>query len=396
MSAPTQTRAASTLGVVLALLVALVTVPATKASAHGDSLRLRAVLDRVTPDHPEIAVSLTDGGAGAVVLRVDGATVVEVLDPIGLAFLRIGDGRVEADVASSAWAASNDPEGRVAPPSGPLPDPDWRVVADEATWTWFDHRLHPDGIAVPDEIVAAGIEADLRAFAIPLRVRAPDAPESVDGAFSGRIVFAPPTGVYRAAVDVERTDLPDGVDVAVLDGRVPGLFLQVTRPDTVVTVLGEQGEPFLRVDETGAAANVRSPTWQRTAQVSSAHAVPFDVDASAPPRWQPLAAGRNIGWLDLRLHSGTLDAPAGASPAEPTTVGTWTIGVTTAAQDPTSSAGAGVHQIVGTTTWFPQVGESADGSDAPIGAEAIATAIAVMVGLVLVSLSARRRIRAAR
>lgn len=79
-----------------------------------------------------------------------------------------------------------------------------------------------------------------------------------------------------------------------------------------VTVLGYEGEPYLRVGPGGVERNRRSPAvfLNRSSSVPEA-AVPPGYDAAAPPEWERVSSGSTARWHDHRAHwMGRADPPA--------------------------------------------------------------------------------------
>ncbi len=98
-----------------------------------------------------------------------------------------------------------------------------------------------------------------------------------------------------------------------VDPPLPGVTIQVrisvadqlvvaNPTGTELAVLGEQGEPFLRIGPDGALANVRSPTWFRSNDPTGAFPVSPRADADAAPEWLRVAREPAWGWFDHRLH----------------------------------------------------------------------------------------------
>jgi hypothetical protein len=102
---------------------------------------------------------------------------------------------------------------------------------------------------------------------------------------------------------------------------VPGLKLTVvdlgTRLELTnhtahdVTVLGYDGEPYLRVGPRGVYENTRSPaTYFNRSLTLSGSAPPKQADSSALPVWEKIGDGPTASWHDHRAHfMGTSDPP---------------------------------------------------------------------------------------
>jgi hypothetical protein len=135
----TQTLAAVVVGV--AVLCACGARPA-RAHGGGDG-RVRAVLDEPLPralDGMRIETHRTI--APQLVVENPTPRVLEVLDESGAAFVRIGPGGVEANVAARAWFQTLGPD---APIPGALRDgthePRWVHASATHSFGWFEPRL---------------------------------------------------------------------------------------------------------------------------------------------------------------------------------------------------------------------------------------------------------------
>lgn len=92
----------------------------------------------------------------------------------------------------------------------------------------------------------------------------------------------------------------DGLDVAVVD--IDGTIeLTWTGAGTLI-VAGYESEPYLRFDNSGVLQNRRSPATYLNQDRYADVDPPAAADASAPPEWQQLSAGRTARWHDHRTH----------------------------------------------------------------------------------------------
>jgi hypothetical protein len=101
-----------------------------------------------------------------------------------------------------------------------------------------------------------------------------------------------------------------GIELAVVD---LGTRLELTNSTAhPVTVLGYDGEPYLRVGPDGVYENTRSPaTYFNKSLNPTGSAPPKTADAKAPPRWKRIGDGDTVSWHDHRAHfMGTGDPPA--------------------------------------------------------------------------------------
>lgn len=268
---------------------------AAPAAAHDVDPTVRTVLDEVAPAVDGLVVEVAVSVTTQLLVENRTADLLEVLDDDGRPFLRIGPGGVEADIATPAWVASNSPfGGAVLPPEGAPAQ--WRRVATDPAWGWFDHRLHP-------ELVGPLAEGDEVRWVVPMRLgeRAVEA----RGHLERRSVL----GGFTSRLTSPAAPFPDVV-VQLLDGRLPGFFLRNDGP-AVVTVFGADGEPFARVGPTGTEVNRRSPTWLATAQGRGEDVEGLSADPAAEPDWSAIGPDPSLAWLDERGRYPEDEPPAG-------------------------------------------------------------------------------------
>lgn len=92
----------------------------------------------------------------------------------------------------------------------------------------------------------------------------------------------------------------DGIDIRIVHMDSPALVI-TNDSQTEVTVLGEEGEPFLRVGPSGVYANTESPTTYRSS-VPSREVAPTDIDPKAKPVWSRFSEEPTWTWFDPRLR----------------------------------------------------------------------------------------------
>jgi len=133
-------------------------------------------------------------------------------------------------------------------------------------------------------------------------------------------VWAHGSGSPTATSFVARLrEVPAGVKARIVDGD-QRLWLRV-QPGRTVTVLGFQGEPYLRFSSAGVEVNERSLAFYLNR--SRPRAIPHGLDALASPDWHRVASGPSYSWHEDRLHS----LAAAARRPGSALVGTWTIPV---------------------------------------------------------------------
>ncbi|HWW53033.1 MAG TPA: hypothetical protein VNY84_04660, partial [Acidimicrobiales bacterium] len=197
------------------------------------------ILDGVAPPVPGLIVQVVTTVGEELVVANPTSTMLVVPAESGEPFLRIGPGGVQANVASPAWYRSNDPAGIAPLPAGvdPSAPPRWALVSSQPSWGWFDSRL------------AAAAQSPTRSgrWVVPLRYGQQDV------AITGHFELRRSTGVLVAKLVSPQAPVA-GLLVGAVQGAVPGIFVSVSGPQTVV-VLGQSGEPFLRVHRDGVEVN---------------------------------------------------------------------------------------------------------------------------------------------
>jgi hypothetical protein len=354
-----------------ALGIAIAPVPVGAHAGTADGTR--PMVTSVDPALPGLAATASFAGDWQISVNVVGDQPVSVLDSDGRAFLRIGPQGVEGDYGAPAWFASAAIEqvpGRL--PAGVTPDspPDWRPVARSRSWAWFDPRTRSEPGLVTPEMIRAGVPVRLRDFSIPLQVGDRTA------AIRGYLEFEPPRGVYRHRLLSPAEPAP-GVEVRLLEGQaVPTITL---RNDSAqeVTVLGADGEPFLRT-HTIAEANSVSPTWVQVAR--GLGRTPKGVaDPAAEPRWELISEGRLLSWTDFRSKPPDSEPQIAGATGRSVEVRRWTIPLRIGEQ-----AGA----IEGVTDFEPFRPPGQEPSRSGFVVAAAGTAV---VALVISALLVRRR-----
>lgn len=129
----------------------------------------------------------------------------------------------------------------------------------------------------------------------------------------------------KAVIDAIEPPLPAGVTVQTVISVTDQLIVENTT-STDLFVLGEAGEPFLRIGPQGTFANVKSPTWYLSNDPTGAAIPPASADAAAAPLFARVSKDPTWGWFDHRLHRTVLaSAPAVASPDRPVRLEDWTV-----------------------------------------------------------------------
>lgn len=108
-----------------------------------------------------------------------------------------------------------------------------------------------------------------------------------------------PAGIVKAHI-TERADIA-GLSAMILDAPRPGILLRYNG-DTPLTVLGLDGEDFLRFTRSEVAVNINSPSWKALPNSTSlADTGELDERESDQAAWVTLSQSGNFAWLDPRL-----------------------------------------------------------------------------------------------
>ena len=296
-------------------------------------------LDPLAPELAGVRAQVHRTVAYQLVIENTTDRVLEVLDERGVAFIRIGPSGVEGNLAAPAWYRGYAPEGRV-PPSlleriqrGGPPEAHWVRARREPTWGWFDARLDPEA-----QPAAPGVHR----FEVPVRIG------EVASALRGQFVPQPKrTGTLNARL-LSPPDLAPGVRISLVPGRV-GSFLLQSESQEPITVLGRDGEPFVRLTPAGVDANLRSATFAEAARLRGGAGLALEPQADAPPHWKRLTNVPSYGWVDLRTAYAESDVPREvASGGARVELLRWAVPVRIGAADD-----APVVRVEGVTEWKP-------------------------------------------
>jgi hypothetical protein len=93
---------------------------------------------------------------------------------------------------------------------------------------------------------------------------------------------------------------------AVRDVRVRitdlGEHVEVRSSGPTVIVLGYDGDPYLRIDDSGVARNERSPSTFLNRSSTMTQLAPDGYDAAAVPEWRRVSTASTARWHDHRIH----------------------------------------------------------------------------------------------
>jgi len=131
---------------------------------------------------------------------------------------------------------------------------------------------------------------------------------------------------YRSIVNVV-DPRPTGVTVEVVGGDA---FLSVAvAKGSTVEVPGYFGEPYLRIDGTGAVwLNTKSPARYINQDRFGITEIPPTADAQAEPEWEQVGSGGRFSWHDHRTHWMSPDLPPTIAGDRAEVVFPWKITIT--------------------------------------------------------------------
>ena len=267
------------------------------AAAHGPGISpVHPVLGPLPPALNGVTVEVAETLAPEVLIANHGRGTLEILDPAGRPFVRIGPKGVEADLAAAAWYETLSTARPPVPVSARDPDapPRWTTVEHAPEWGWFDPRISVAHVMVAPAVAAADQPAPVGAWSIPVRM------DSRATAIAGRFVFRPAADGAFVASLATPPGFPADIGVHVSQGALPAIFLSNAGPETV-TVLGLQGEPVIRIGPGGVSVNTGSPTWRQFGREERGS------DVTQGEHWLTVSKQPAYTWMEPR---GTTDAEA--------------------------------------------------------------------------------------
>lgn len=263
------------------------------AAAHEEVPGVRAVLDAVEPPLPPgVTIQAQISVADQLIAENRTPTDLFVLGDEGEPFLRIGPQGTFANIKSPSWYRSNDPTGAAVPPddADPKAEPVFARVSAEPVFGWFDHRLHKGLLTRPPAVEDPDKPVVLESWTVPMRYG--DQPVSV----KGHREYKFPSGFFTSRI----VSSPPELTALALSGTIPAVTVQrASASSPPITVLGEGGEPMLRLTAEVVEANDASPTWVFTQEAKGSSLPVRPVGVGEPPRWVRQAAAQAT-WLDRR------------------------------------------------------------------------------------------------
>lgn len=305
----------------LASGLALTALTAPTAGAHTGDLLARPIFERINPAVPGVEVEVVATANYQFLVNNPTPTELTIVATTGEPFIRIGPEGVFGNYSSPSWYDSNVPDGLLKFPdrakAGADVAPEWRKVAREPTWGWYDHRLHPIERYLQKEVLESTEPVKLGTWRVPVRYG------EQKGEIQGRFEYKPVLGTYKTILKSPENPA-EGVKVQVVSSRtIPAIFLENTSP-TPVTVLGKEGEPFARIGP-NAEVNLHSPTWVEIEQArGDTPTVP--ADAKATPSWRQVQRTPRWSWIDFRAAPPQKEVSKEIALRDgPTTVKTWRV-----------------------------------------------------------------------
>jgi len=114
-----------------------------------------------------------------------------------------------------------------------------------------------------------------------------------------------------------------------------------------VVVLGDAGEPYLRVGPAGVFENRRSPATYRNRVRTSPGPAPAQADPAAPLQWRRLSGADEVAWYDQRASwIETDDPPAVRAAPDPShlVIPSWQVDLRVGGQP---------VRVIGDVRWVP-------------------------------------------
>jgi len=307
--------------------------------AHGEyTPTIVTSFDGVKPGVPGLRVRvIRDQAAQLEVVNRTGREL-SVLAKGGDPFLKIGPRGVYANVNSTTWYQSGNPDGVSNPPKdarigGP---PRFVRISRKPEWRYFDHRMHPGTVQVGKSTLRDQRRARLDDWTVPVRL----GPTPLK--FTGHVEYRPLRGNIASNLTGPAAPAP-GVQAQFLPGRLPGILLSNVGSEPV-TVIGKDGRPFLRLGPRGAEVNLRSQTYVED-QIAKRERPVAATIAGPAVQWRRISTQTQYAWLDTRTRYARQQPPAAViNGTSKRLLGRWTIPLRLAASR---------VELKGTTTWVP-------------------------------------------
>lgn len=382
---PNRHRGRASHAAAAALVTAAVLAAGTEqAQAHGEyTPTIVTTIDGVRPAVPGLRVRVIRDQAAQLAVVNHTGRELSVLAKGGDPFLKIGPRGVYANVNSTTWYQSGNPDGVSNPPKDARIGGPARFVrvSRKPSWRWFDHRMHPGTVQVGKSTLRDQSRARLDDWTVPALLGG--MPLKV----VGHVEYRPLRGNIASKLTGPATPAP-GVQAQFLPGRLPGILLS-NAGRSPVTVIGKDGRPFARIGPTGVEVNLRSQTYVEDQAAKGERAVAPTI-AGPAVQWRRISSQTQYAWLDTRTRYARQEPPAAVvNGTSKRLLGRWSI--------PLELAGSRRVELRGTTTWVP-LPEIADRAPRDLGGSnwlklvggALAL-LAALAGAVMLRLRATRK-----
>ena len=226
-----------------------------------------------------IQVQLTETLAPQLLVENTTGKTLIILGQDDQPFLRLGPQGAEANTRHPEWLKTYLPGGLPSRKPEIGNSPNWKSVKSHPAWGWFDARLQPANHKAGDT------------WRIPVLLNGKSS--EIKGRFQNTLQ----SGYWQASWTALPT-LPAGVSLMLIPGQPYGLMLS-NQSAQAVTVLGRQGEPFIRVSTQGVEAYLASPLWQESATQQGLRQS-NQSEPSSP--WLKLNSTQRHTWVEPRTR----------------------------------------------------------------------------------------------
>ena len=291
-----------------------ITAYAVLAEAHGgvDDYRIRPVAEKSSLSG--ITVQAIQSNAPQLVIENKSGKLLEILDDDGRAFLRIGPDGVEGDMNASAFYNTYSTAGLQPPENArdTTAAPDWKSLSKDQNWGWFDPRIAETAFTPSHtEVDAAksnGKAVTVASWSIPVRLAGELS--SLDGRFE---LSSGPTTIATASIT---SNSIEGWSSRIIPGANPAIFIKRRKDGSdaqVLTILGEENEPYIQLSPQGVSVNIESETWRQYGRANGDFSG-LSVDDGADPEWMSVSTSSAYTFMHPSLftqESTTENAPIG-------------------------------------------------------------------------------------
>jgi hypothetical protein len=155
-----------------AIAIVLLLLNAPSAWGHGGNPNYRSVIDRVTPNVPEVSFEVLSYDSYMQLLDQHGHEVV-IYGYEDEPYARVlKDGTVQINERSPAYYLNDTrfPTTEVPPIADAKAPPKWKTVDNSGTFLWHDHRMHYGSEATPPQVKDTSKKTKVYDYEIPLRI----------------------------------------------------------------------------------------------------------------------------------------------------------------------------------------------------------------------------------